>query len=328
MAKLTLALSVYNVAEYVRASMESILSQSFADYELLCIDDASIDGTWDILLEYAQQDKRIRLLRNPNNLGLSVSRNRAIDEAKGEYLLMLDGDDLFAPDMVEKAYNKAIETDSDMVIWDYLVFYDEDAIPNEYAKESRLLNIDVKDKIQLLRRPAFSPCRLVRTSVLKSLEVRFPEGLTKQDIPVHWKLVTSLDKVSIIPERMLFYRQHRTSTTSKKDESVFSLAYVMDITKQQLMDDEVYELYKNEFLRSRLSLLHGMYDYVRPDLKEEALAIVEARLGGDEIAYIHEPSNELSYYSRWFYLSLEGNKMAHMKYLSYRTIRSIYRKLR
>ena len=112
----TIALSVYNVAEYVRASLDSILAQTFKDFELLCIDDASTDGTWQILQEYARHDSRIRLLRHDHNQGLSVSRNRAIQEARGEYLLMLDGDDLFALDMVEKAYSKAKETDADMVM--------------------------------------------------------------------------------------------------------------------------------------------------------------------------------------------------------------------
>ena len=89
---ITIALSAYNVSNFVKASLDCILAQSFKDFELLCIDDASTDGTWEILQEYARRDSRIRLLRQDRNQGLSVSRNRAIQEAKGEYLLMLDGE--------------------------------------------------------------------------------------------------------------------------------------------------------------------------------------------------------------------------------------------
>ena len=321
----TIALSVYNVAEYVRASLDSILAQTFKDFELLCIDDASTDGTWEILQEYAERDSRIRLLRQDYNQGLSISRNLAIRETKGEYLLMLDGDDLFAPDMVEKAYTKAKETDANMVMWDYVAFYDEKEIANICTKPSMLQSIDSHDKLNLLKRPAFSPSRMTRVSVLRDLNIHFPEGMTKQDIPVHWKLVTSIDKIALIPEHFLYYRQQPNSTSNRKGKSVFSLAYVMDIVKEQLLSDGFYDTYKNEFLRSRLSLLQGMYDYILPELKNEAMEKVKERLGEDEMAYIKNPNNELTGRVRNFYGMVQGNKWATMKYNGVRKARAIYR---
>ena len=328
MFKVTIALSVYNVAEYVRASLDSIRAQTFKDFELLCIDDASTDSTWAILEEYAAKDNRIRLFRQEKNQGLSVSRNLAIKEAKGEYLLMLDGDDLFAPNMVEKAYTTAKEKDADMVMWDYVSFYDKKDISAKSAKPSALLNINVQDKLSLLRRPAFSPSRMTRLSVLRDLQIHFPEGLTKQDIPVHWKLVTSIDKIALIPEYFLYYRQSPSNTTSRKGRSVFSLAYVMDITKQQLIEDGHYETYKNEFLRSRLSLLQGMYDHIKTELKDEAMALVKERLGEDEKAYISNPKNELTPRTRNFYGMLNVSLLATLKYRGFNMIRSIYRKIK
>lgn len=327
MCKVSIALSVYNVVEYVRATIDCILEQSFRDFELLCIDDASTDGTWEVLQEYANNDNRVRLIRQHTNRGLSVSRNIAIAEARGDYLLMIDGDDLFARNVVEKAYHKAQETDADMVIWDYSVFYGDD-INSLCINASSLKGITLLDKISLIKRPAFVWTRLLKLDVLRRLGVYFPEGLTKQDIPVHWKLITSLDKIAVIPERLSFYRQQPNSTSNKNDESLFSLALVMDIVGNQLRDDGIYHIYRNEYLRSRLSLLYGMYDHVKADLKEDALVIVKKRLGNDEIEYIHEPGNELSRNARWFYLMLEGNKLAHMKNICYRFIRTIYRKLR
>ena len=324
----TIALSVYNVTEYVRASLDCILAQTFKDFELLCIDDASTDGTWEILQEYAAKDSRIRLLRQEKNQGLSVSRNLAIQNAKGEYLLMLDGDDLFAHDMVEKAYNKAKETDSDMVIWDYVSFYHEDEIQKKCTRPSNLQHLNIHDKIQLLRRPAFSPSRMLKVSMLKALHIHFPEGLTKQDIPVHWKLVTSLDNIAVIPESFLFYRQNPTNTTSRKGKSLFSLAFVMDITKQQLLEDGLYQTYKEEFLRSRLSLLQGMYDYIKPELKEEALSMIKERLGEDELTYITSSRNELTSRTRNFYGMLAGKTWPTFKYKGFNSIRWIYRKLK
>lgn len=323
---ITIALSVYNVAMYVRQALDSLLMQTFKDFELLCIDDCSTDGTWEILAEYAQHDNRIRLLRQEKNQGLSVSRNRAIAEAKGEYLLMLDGDDLFAPDMVEKAYNKAKETDADMVIWDYVSFVCEKEIAEKCTKPSVLSNLQVKDKVGLLRRPAFSPSRMTKVSVLRNLHVHFPEGLTKQDIPVHWKLITSLDKIVLIPEFFLFYRQQPGNTSSRKDRSVFALAYVMDITRSYLKENGLYGTYKNEFLRSRLNLLQGMYDFIKPEYKAEAMKLIMERLDDDAKTYIFSNNCECESRTRLFFKGYFWDKpLEKAKYDALMLIRSIYR---
>ena len=326
--KVTIALSAYNVAEFVRASLDCIVNQTLRELEIICIDDASTDGTWEILQEYAAKDSRIRLFRQEKNQGLSVSRNLAIQEAKGEYLLMLDGDDLFAPDMVEKAYNKAKETEADMVLWDYAVFYEEKELERKIGEPSTLNKLSVHDKVALLRRPAFMWVRLLRLSKVRELGVQFTPGLTKQDIPIHWRLVTYLDRISLLPERLSYYRQSPGNTTSRKGRSVFSLAYVMDITKQQLIEDGFYDTYKNEFLRSRLNLLQGMYDHIKPELKNEALALVKERLGEDEIANIRNPQNELTSRTRNFYGMLNGSLVATLKYRGFNLIRSIYRKVK
>lgn len=324
--KITIAISVYNVAEYVRASLDCIVNQTFRDLEILCIDDASTDGTWAILQEYATKDDRIRLFRQEKNLGLSVSRNLAIKEAKGEYLLMLDGDDLFAPDMVEKAYKKARETVADMVIWDYAIFEKGKDLNSKPIEPSILNNKSTQDKVFLLRRPAFMWVRLLRLSALRDLKVQFTPTLTKQDIPIHWKLVTSLERIALLPERLSFYRQHPGATSNRKGRIVFSLAYVMDITKQQLIDDGYYETYRNEFLRSRLNLLQGMYDVVKPELKSDALAIIEERLDEDAKIYLCLKECECSSRTKMFFKGyFLGNKWAKLQYDLLMKARNIYR---
>lgn len=328
MNKITVALSVYNVDDFIRKSLDCIIRQTFDDVEVLCIDDASTDETISILEEYENRDNRVKLIRNTHNQGLSVSRNIAIEEARGEYIIMLDGDDLFAPDMLEKAYWKAKETDADMVMWDYAVFKEEKEIEKEKIKLSSLVSISPSDKISLLRRPAFTWVRLLKVDTIKKLNIRFTPGLTKQDIPFHWKLVTSLDKISIIPEHLSFYRQQPFSTTNRKDKSVFSLAYVMDIVKQQLLADGIYNEYKNEFLRSRLSLLQGMYDVVQKQLKEDALTLVKERLGADELLYLEDPNNQLTKRVRSFYGMIQGDTWSTISYKGTLLMRDIYRMIK
>ncbi|WP_308746133.1 glycosyltransferase family A protein [uncultured Bacteroides sp.] len=326
---ITLALSVYNVESYLRQSLETIINQTYQNLEILCIDDCSKDKTFDILQEYAQKYSCIKLVKQPKNQGLSVSRNRAIELAQGEYILMLDGDDLFALDMVEKAYTKAAKTDADLVMWDYCAFYRDEDLPQLLNKPSDLIGFEPKDKIALLKCPAFTCLKLIRTQVLRDHSVHFPEGLTKQDIPVWWHLVTVLDKVAVLPERLSYYRQNPFNTTSRKDKSVYSLAYVMDITGEYLKRNNLYATYKDEYLRSRLGLLQGMYDYIKPELQPDAMQMIRERLDTDAIAYINSPACALSKRTNLFYKGyMMGNLLAKLQYDSLMLARTIYRKIK
>ena len=92
----------YNVEPFLRLAVESILNQTFSDFEFLIIDNCSADGTYELLAEYAQRDKRIRLFRNEKNMGLIFSLNRGISLAHGQYIARMDADDISTPDRLEK----------------------------------------------------------------------------------------------------------------------------------------------------------------------------------------------------------------------------------
>ena len=96
-------MAAFNVASYVAASIESVLAQDWADFELIVVDDASTDGTREILQEYAARDPRVRLFMKDRNEGLAEARNLGIVKARGEWVTFLDTDDLFDPRMLRLA---------------------------------------------------------------------------------------------------------------------------------------------------------------------------------------------------------------------------------
>lgn len=98
MPEITVLMAVYNGERYLREVIESILGQSFGDFEFLIVDDASTDGTSFLLREYGLADKRIRLISNERNLGLSRSLNRGLEQAKGVYIARMDADDISRPE--------------------------------------------------------------------------------------------------------------------------------------------------------------------------------------------------------------------------------------
>ena len=99
---LSLIVPVYNVSKYLPETLKSIRDQSLQDMEVLCIDDHSTDGSWDILVEAVSHDPRIRLLQQEKNMGVGLARKRAVSESKGKYIMFLDGDDALMNDACQK----------------------------------------------------------------------------------------------------------------------------------------------------------------------------------------------------------------------------------
>src|SRR5687768_10604451 len=99
---ISVLMSVYNGARYLSQSIESILAQTFSDFEFIIIDDCSSDSTPQILNEYARQDSRIRIIRNSENKGLTASLNIGLTQAQGRYIARQDADDISLPQRFEK----------------------------------------------------------------------------------------------------------------------------------------------------------------------------------------------------------------------------------
>ena len=113
---------VYNAEKYIHKCIDSVLAQTFTDFELLMIDDGSPDCSGRICDEYAEKDSRVRVFHKENG-GVASARQVGLDNAIGEYTIHIDPDDWVEPNMLDELYTKAKETDADMVICDYWVNY-------------------------------------------------------------------------------------------------------------------------------------------------------------------------------------------------------------
>lgn len=111
--KFSIIIPIYNVAPYLRECLDSVLSQTIEDFEVLAVDDGSTDGSGQIIDEYAVRDQRITVLHKGNG-GVSSARNAGIDLAKGEYLCFVDGDDIVSPTFLRDLYEAMGNADSSM----------------------------------------------------------------------------------------------------------------------------------------------------------------------------------------------------------------------
>ena len=97
---------IYNAYDYLGPAIDSVLSQTLTEIELICVDDGSTDSSYDLIKEYQKKDERVRIVTE-TNAGPALARNNGIKRARGEYLAFLDADDFFEPDMLKKMVEKA-----------------------------------------------------------------------------------------------------------------------------------------------------------------------------------------------------------------------------
>lgn len=120
--EVTIAIPVYNVEKYIRQTMESVLSQTFASIEFLVCDDCGTDASMSVIEQLQQQHPRgcdIRILRQPRNMGMGEGRNRMFAEARSRYLYFMDADDTIEPDTIQRLYDSAQRYDADIVYGSY-----------------------------------------------------------------------------------------------------------------------------------------------------------------------------------------------------------------
>lgn len=115
MTKVSIIVPCYNVEQYVSKCLDSLINQTLADIEIICIDDKSTDSTLKILKKYAAQDKRVKLFCQTKNHGVAIARNIGLEHAVGKYIGFVDPDDWVDLDFYEKLYNKALELNVDIV---------------------------------------------------------------------------------------------------------------------------------------------------------------------------------------------------------------------
>ncbi len=121
--KFSIIVPVYNVEKFLRESLDSIVAQTFKDFEVICVNDGSTDNSLEILNEYANKDSRIKIISQENQ-GQGVARNNAIDIAQGKYLLFVDPDDWIETNALEQIWNKAEATDANIVQFNYEIYND------------------------------------------------------------------------------------------------------------------------------------------------------------------------------------------------------------
>ena len=202
---ISIIVPVYKAETYLHRCVDSLLAQTFTDFEVLLIDDGSPDRSGEICDDYAHKDARVRVFHQENG-GVSVARQRGLDEARGEYTIHADPDDWVEPDMLEALYRKAKEDDADMVICDY---YTNDGKVQKYVRQ-RPSKLDHCTVLHELFQQLHGSCwnKLVKRVCYSRYGVRFPEDLSLcEDLYVNSALLLHDIRVTYVKRAFYHYNQ-------------------------------------------------------------------------------------------------------------------------
>ena len=218
MTKISIIMPVYNVEKYIRESLNSVINQTLADIEIICVDDCSTDKSADIILEYAQNDSRIRFIQTEKNSGPGVARNMALDIAKGEYIMFLDPDDWLDLSACDILYNQAVQNNNDMVKFNFTKYFET---KNRYVKVANeiLPFRNAQDKKHIVIRhcndnffiSTYLCFQIIKKELLDRYNIRFSNHRFCEDDIFIVKLYLNSQSMSFVANSLYFYRIHRKS---------------------------------------------------------------------------------------------------------------------
>ncbi len=308
---ISIIVPVYNVEEYLRECLDSILCQTLEDLQILCVNDGSSDGSLGILREYEKKDSRIEIIDQPN-AGVSAARNTGLKQARGRYTLFVDSDDTIDRTLCERAGEKATVTGADMTFFYFQRA--ENAGPSSIFRSLPTEEMVSPDQKIAVARFGFPWLKLYRTDLLTKNDIVFPEGLRYEDILFHWQSFVLAGKIAVLPEPLYIYRERAGSMLAGRGEYFCDIVPIFERIKRFLIQHGVYEDYKNEFLRFKLTMFQDAYHGIRGPYKPRLVGLIKDSCGEEERLYRREKGNELKGKVRDFFASLDGEKTARIRY--------------
>ncbi len=229
MPKISVVLPVYNGERFLRESIDSILNQTFCDWELIIVNDCSTDGTRQIAEEYVSKDQRIFLINNVQNLKLPGSLNIGFRKAKGQYLTWTSDDNLYLPEAFEEMAAYLDKADFPMVCANMEIINEEGAITGIFPKYN---------KEQMIHNDRVGACFMYRRDVLEKIGEYDPEWFLVEDYEYWLRIYYECGEIGHIDTVLYRYRDHDGSLTNTRLKDIkaqlhrLRIAYIEHICRE------------------------------------------------------------------------------------------------
>lgn len=309
MSKVSIIIPVYNVEQYLEKCLDSLISQTLKDIEIICINDGSTDNSLEVLNDYAKKDNRIKIISKENE-GQGIARNLGIELAQGEFIGFVDPDDWVEPEMYEIMYNQAKKLSSQVVICDYKKYFEDD---NKYCDvnifrkavsltKSKAVKFRQEENIDknlldgtLLISPAYIWNTIFETDLLKNNDIKFSDLRCYEDVMFVLRTRVLAQNISYINKSFYYYRIRKTSTLRANDKRYIDLVNVIELVKDYLTEQNLLEHYHYNFDYFCVSNVYRAYTLLKTDeLRLNLLILAESIL----------PENLLKELQKKFFVSI------------------------
>lgn len=256
--QISIIVPIYNVEQYLQSCLDSIIAQTYKDWELLLVDDGSLDKSGAICDEYAKKDVRIRVFHKENG-GVSSARQKGQDEARGEYTIHVDPDDWVESTMLEDLYVKAKNENAEMVICDYYV----NEGSRQYYINQKPTKLDNKVVLRELFQQLHGSCynKLVKLACYSG-KVNFPKGINCcEDLIWCIQVLKCNPKISYINKA---YYHYMITTTNSQSKSISADRSLQDLKMLHVLES---------LLSSDKDVLRAMYKRTVPYVMKRALKV-------------------------------------------------------
>jgi glycosyltransferase involved in cell wall biosynthesis len=220
--KVSVIIPVYNVQNYLKGCLKSVMNQTLTEIEIICVDDGSTDSSGQLLDQFAKIDKRIIVIHRENG-GLSIARNTGIEAARGEYLGFVDSDDFIDEEMYEKLYASAKKHDSDVVVTNLHLYLDDTRQILSYRDIVRLYQLERESAFAAIEQPDIVKFigvwdKLYRRSFIEKYHLRNPEKRIYEDALFTFQTLVLASRISVVSEPLYYYRKNTGSAITDKEK--------------------------------------------------------------------------------------------------------------
>jgi glycosyltransferase involved in cell wall biosynthesis len=248
MSKITVFMPVYNSEKYLKESIDSILNQTIKEFEFLIIDDGSTDSSVDIIKQY--NDDRIRLVCNEENKGLPYTRSKGLSLATGEYIALLDSDDISYPNRLEEQINYLDKNKDVIAVSSLFDFYVNGHIQSKkYIYKNACDNDNFLRILMMFTNPIMNSAAMFRKSFIEKYNINYrKECFVAQDY-AFWTDCIKYGKIHIVPLNLIAYRTGHASITKKSIASkALARKEVTDSIRSRAIKNVGFELSDQELM--------------------------------------------------------------------------------
>ena len=239
MPKVSVIVPIYNVEKYLEKCINSLLSQTLEDIQIILVNDGSKDNSGNIAKEYEKNNNDRVIYVEKENGGLSDARNYGLKYATGDFIAFLDSDDYIEKNAYEEMYNKAIEENADYVECDFIWEF-----PNKIRVDKQYPYKNKKEMLSFVRVVAWN--KLIKRQLIIDNNLEFPKGLRYEDIEFTYKLIPFVNKFAYVDKSFIHYVQREGSIANVQNERTAEIFTVLDNVIEFYKKNNIYEEYRNE----------------------------------------------------------------------------------